>query len=274
MSYDNIPAVIQEIRLEIYEATRRFDSQFILISRGGEEHYRRHFSTIKELFGNLNGLIVNCPWYKHVSTDIASLRAQRFQSTTATGKTGIEGMEIRMRGAKTAFSNFESDVKTLIANIETLHSMNDVTKSNSSPELKPNKVFIGHGRSHVWHQLKTFLSEHCTIEAIEFESACVEGDYINQRIESMLTQSACAFIVMTGEDNVLDFAQARPNVIHEAGLFQGRIGFDKTIILREEGCQLFSNLSGLIYAEFAKGNIDLAKIKIITKLQKFGIYKN
>jgi len=51
---------------------------------------------------------------------------------------------------------------------------------------------------------------------------------------------------MTTEDVTSDGRfNARLNVIHEAGLFQGRIGFDKAIILLENGCDEFSNLQGL-----------------------------
>jgi predicted nucleotide-binding protein len=34
------------------------------------------------------------------------------------------------------------------------------------------------------------------------------------------------------------------NVIHEAGLFQGRLGFERAIILLEDGCEEFSNIQG------------------------------
>jgi predicted nucleotide-binding protein len=38
---------------------------------------------------------------------------------------------------------------------------------------------------------------------------------------------------------------ARLNVVHEAGLFQGSLGFKKAIILLEEGCEEFCNIVGL-----------------------------
>ena len=45
------------------------------------------------------------------------------------------------------------------------------------------------------------------------------------------------------------------NVVHEAGLFQGRLGFERAIILLEEGCKSFSNIEGLGQIRFPKGNI-------------------
>jgi predicted nucleotide-binding protein len=64
---------------------------------------------------------------------------------------------------------------------------------------------------------------------------------------------------MTAEDeHVDDSVHARENVIHEAGLFQGRLGFRKAIILLEEGCSEFSNITGLNQIRFPKGKISSA----------------
>lgn len=34
-------------------------------------------------------------------------------------------------------------------------------------------------------------------------------------------------------------------LIHEAGLFQGHLGFEQAILLLEDGCEEFSNIYGL-----------------------------
>jgi predicted nucleotide-binding protein len=48
---------------------------------------------------------------------------------------------------------------------------------------------------------------------------------------------------MTAEDERADGKlNARLNVVHEIGLFQGRRGFNRAIILLEEGCEEFSNV--------------------------------
>lgn len=61
---------------------------------------------------------------------------------------------------------------------------------------------------------------------------------------------------MTAEDENADGEmQARMNVIHEVGLFQGRLGFTKAIVLLEESCQAFSNIEGLGQIRFPVGNI-------------------
>ena len=44
-------------------------------------------------------------------------------------------------------------------------------------------------------------------------------------------------------------------VVHEVGLFQGRLGFDKAIVRLEDGCEEFSNIEGLGQIRFPTGNI-------------------
>jgi len=63
--------------------------------------------------------------------------------------------------------------------------------------------------------------------------------------------------VFTAEDGHEDKTRhARENVIHEAGLFQSRLGWDKAIILLEDGCEEFSDVRGLTQIRFAEGTIE------------------
>jgi predicted nucleotide-binding protein len=77
---------------------------------------------------------------------------------------------------------------------------------------------------------------------------------------------------MTGEDELADGKiHARMNVVHEAGLFQGRLGFTKAIILLEEGCEEFSNVQGLGQIRFPRGNIRAAFEEIRQVLEREGL---
>lgn len=71
----------------------------------------------------------------------------------------------------------------------------------------------------------------------------------------MLDKSSFAFLVMTGEDKVEEQLRARQNVIHEVGLFQGRLGFNKAIVLLEENTEEFSNIHGIQQIRFQKNHI-------------------
>ena len=113
-------------------------------------------------------------------------------------------------------------------------------------------VFIGHGRSLVWYQLKEFLDKR-HLPVVEFNRISAAGIPTISRLAEMLDTATLAFLIMTAEDELEDGKlHARLNVIHEAGLFQGRLGFNKAIILLEEGCEEFSNIHGLGHIPFPK----------------------
>jgi hypothetical protein len=117
-------------------------------------------------------------------------------------------------------------------------------------------VFIGHGKSSVWRELKDFLVERLHLAVDEFNRISVAGIPTASRLDGMLDTAAFAFLIMTAEDEQTDGKlHARLNVVHEAGLFQGRLGFEKAIILLEEGCEEFSNIHGLGQIRFPKGSI-------------------
>lgn len=120
----------------------------------------------------------------------------------------------------------------------------------------PNKVFIGHGKSEQWRVLKDFLHERLGLEYDEFNRISAAGINTQERLGEMLDNCGFAFLVLAGEDLHGDGSvHARENVIHEAGLFQGRLGWRKAIILLEEGCDEFSNIVGLGQIRFARGQI-------------------
>lgn len=133
-------------------------------------------------------------------------------------------------------------------------------------------VFIGHGRSHVWRALKDFVQDRLNLPWDEFNRVPVAGITNIARLSEMLDAAAVAFLVMTAEDEMADGAiQARMNVVHEAGLFQGRLGFTKAIVLIEEGCQEFSNIQGLGQIPFPRGNVSAAFEEIRRVLEREGL---
>lgn len=120
-----------------------------------------------------------------------------------------------------------------------------------------NRVFIGHGRSPVWRELKDFVQGRLSLDWDEFNRIPVAGITNIARLNDMLDAASFALLVLTAEDETRDgTSQARMNVVHEAGLFQGRLGFNRAIILLEDGCEQFSNIEGLSQIRFPKGNME------------------
>ncbi len=133
-------------------------------------------------------------------------------------------------------------------------------------------VFIGHGRSFVWRDLKDFVKDRLRLPYDEFNRVPVAGITNTARLSEMLDSAACAFVIMTAEDELADGKmQARMNVIHEVGLFQGRLGFTKAIVLLEDGCDEFSNIQGLGQIRFPKGNISAKFEEIRQVLEREGL---
>jgi predicted nucleotide-binding protein len=133
-------------------------------------------------------------------------------------------------------------------------------------------VFIGHGRSRVWHELKDFVQDRLGLPWDEFNRVPVAGVTNIARLSQMLDASAIALLVMTAEDEMLDGAiHARMNVVHEAGLFQGRLGFAKAIVLIEDGCSEFTNIQGLGQIRFPTNNISAAFEEVRRVLEREGL---
>ena len=135
-----------------------------------------------------------------------------------------------------------------------------------------NRVFIGHGRSLLWLQLKDFIRDRCGLLCDEFNLEPAAGMSTTERLESMLGQAEFAFVVMTAEEKHVDgLVYARPNVIHETGLFQGKLGTRRAIVLLEDGCSDFSNISGLAQIRFPKENIRASFEDIREVLEREGL---
>lgn len=140
-------------------------------------------------------------------------------------------------------------------NKEQKKSAQKTTKATGEDTVNKGKVFIGHGRSSAWRELKEFI-ENLQLPVDEFNRSSAAGMTTVERLKQMLDSASIALLVMTAEDAQPDGTlRARENVVHEAGLFQGRLGFKKAIIVLEEGCERFSNIEGLGYISFPKGAI-------------------
>ena len=136
------------------------------------------------------------------------------------------------------------------------------------PKQKPN-IFIGHGKSAQWKELKDHLHEKHEYEVIAYETGARAGHEIRDILGEMMDKASFAVLVMTGEDETGGGKmRARQNVIHELGLFQGRLGFAKAIVLLEDGTEEFSNLHGVQQIRYGKGNIKETFGEVLATLRR------
>lgn len=131
------------------------------------------------------------------------------------------------------------------------------------PPYLPNAVFVGHGRRADWEKIRNHLSKKHRLKVEEFNVSPTAGFTTVERLTEMLESASFAILVMTAEDRQKDGKlKARQNVVHEIGLFQGRLGFPRAIVVKEDGVEEFSNIKGLTYIPFKKGKIDDALTEI------------
>ncbi|MGH9900370.1 MAG: TIR domain-containing protein [Pyrinomonadaceae bacterium] len=134
-------------------------------------------------------------------------------------------------------------------------------------------VFIGHGRSPLWARLQLFLENDLGLKTVSYESESRAGDTIVPILEKMLDRATFAVLVLTAEDETSAGARrrARQNVVHEAGLFQGRLGFRRALLLRQEGLEDFSNVAGLQYIPFDGDRIEQTFWELQRALKREGL---
>ncbi len=212
-------------------------------------------------------------------SDVQAVRVQlpskvmsRDQRAMAEGFTGAPHQEILARVVALQ-SNFQvcSELATL-ARRGASH-IDRVVEARATKGVRVGgKVFIGHGGSPVWRELKDFIQDELGLQCDEFNRVEVAGTTTVVRLQQMLDEAAFAFLVLTAEDERLDGrVTARENVIHEAGLFQGRLGFERSIIMLESACNEFSNIHGLSQLRFDSGKIEGLFDRVRRTLKREGL---
>ncbi len=180
-------------------------------------------------------------------------------------------------------SKNQTTVKRIFQLSQQIKNLNGDELSSQLAELKPKtrkiskgggKVFIGHGRSQLWARVQLFLQDDFKLETLTFESESRTSETIVNVLEDFLNDASFAILIMTAEDETSEGnIRARQNVIHEAGLFQGRLGFDRVVILKQSETEEFSNIAGLQYIPFTGDNIEQCFYELQRKFKKSGMIK-
>ena len=115
-----------------------------------------------------------------------------------------------------------------------------------------NSIFISHGHADLLkYQLKDFIKSRLGREALILSEQPNNGMTIVEKLEAASEKCNKAIILLTKDDEMADGnKRGRQNVIHEIGFFQGKYGRKNVILLCEEGVELFTNISGIVYIQF------------------------
>lgn len=121
----------------------------------------------------------------------------------------------------------------------------------------PGGVFIAHGGDPQWRALKSFVESDCNLPVYTFESGVWGSTQVTEALSQYLEQCGFAVCVLTAEDFSVDGRRsARQNVVHEVGLFQGRYGFDRVMVLVEEGCDFVPPTAAPFSMTFTRNNVE------------------
>ena len=198
--------------------------------------------TIEEFLAEYRRATGNGVYQEEIGSDY-SLRLQFFDY----GTTSVSVQSPNRSKIESVFEVFEKHIEE--------SRLPELPEPPSLPPERP-MIFIGHGRSLLWRELKDHLQDQHNHNVIAYEVGARAGHAVRDILKDMLSSSSFAILVMTGEDETRDDQlHPRLNVVHELGLFQGRLGFSRSIVLLEEGTQEFSNIHGVHQIRFAKDNI-------------------
>ncbi|WP_371666053.1 PfkB family carbohydrate kinase [Streptomyces sp. NBC_01241] len=148
-----------------------------------------------------------------------------------------------------------------------IRSLDHARQSTAAPE----GVFIAHGRNPDWLAVKAFVEQRFGLPVYSFESNSWGSRPVTEALQDYLQRCTFAICVLTAEDTTDEGHRvARQNVIHEIGLFQGRHGFDRVLVLAEDGCATLPETADARTATFPRHAIDKAFWSLDQALRRSG----
>lgn len=143
-------------------------------------------------------------------------------------------------------------------------------KNQAKLNIKAHRIFLSHGRSEEWRSVQSFIEKDLDLKTMELSQQVNAGRVVIQKLHEESAGCDYAVIIMTGDDAVSDGEKrARENVMHEIGFFQGKFGLNAIVLLHEEGVNIPSNLSGIVYISFPSKCIKASFSELQRELRAF-----
>ncbi len=122
-------------------------------------------------------------------------------------------------------------------------------EAGAEPYTRPRPhIFLGHGKSDAWQELQHYLKGEHGFDVFVYEIGGRSNYTIREFLCNVRSDAAFAVLVQTAEDD----ARTRDSAIHELGLFQGRLGFGRAMLLTEVA---FPELAGVRKIASARGGM-------------------
>ena len=149
-----------------------------------------------------------------------------------------------------------------------LEDMEDAKDTNTQGKTIKSevlsKIFIVHGHDGELKESVARIIEKQKIEAIILSEQANRGRTVIEKFENY-SDVGGAICLFTADDlgraknESTDNTRARQNVVLETGYFMGKLGRDHVVILADDGIEMPSDLSGVVYTNTGDWKIDLLK---------------
>lgn len=161
-----------------------------------------------------------------------------------------------LRSCKAIFSTYLDDFAD--------ESEADLCGAHTTNSADMNKIFIVHGHDGELKQSVARIIEKQGIDAVILSEQANKGRTIIEKFEDYSDVSG-AICLFTADDfgrakkDSSDNTRARQNVVLETGYFMGKLGRDHVVILADDGIEMPSDLSGVVYTSTESWKFDLLK---------------
>jgi len=135
----------------------------------------------------------------------------------------------------------------------------------SSKEVSENQLLL---------KIAAIVQSKCGINPIKWDdmpSPFEPGKFILESLEELLDKVDASIFICSEDDEVWyrgeKVGQPRDNVIFEHGLFSGKLGRQNSIIVTYGEVKLPTDLNGITYINFSKGNELKGELELISRLK-------
>ncbi len=192
-----------------------------------------------------------------------SLEHKKFKTTPFSAVTFVGKIPLA-EFVQSCKNDLETTKAIFLTYLEEMDEEKDLSAKNSLPVSTYEKIFIVHGHDGELKQSVARIIEKQGIEAIILSEQANKGRTIIEKFEDYSDVSG-AICLFTADDygrakkDTTDSTRARQNVVLETGYFMGKLGRDHVVLLADKGIEMPSDLSGVVYTDTAKWEIDLLK---------------
>ncbi|MGV9676186.1 PfkB family carbohydrate kinase [Nocardia sp. NPDC003482] len=124
------------------------------------------------------------------------------------------------------------------------------------------RVLIVHDENPQWQEVRKFIETRCGIPTEHLGPSDFAADRLAETVDGPVSRCGFAVCLLSAKNSARGSRQPDQMIVHQVGILQGRYGFGRVALLVEYGCDLFTNLSGLIRLGFPAGRVEAKFVEL------------